>query len=78
MRKYLNWAINMVFLASAICGAQESSPFSGLATLHPEVATQRASSSDRSGGNADFVKVVAGPLCRLQRSPAQVKFAISG
>lgn len=65
MQKYSNWTIIIVLFVGAICSAQESGPFSGLANLRPGVATERASSSDRSGGNADFVKLVAGATVPL-------------
>lgn len=64
MQKHLNWTI-AVLLVGVTCSAQESGPLSGIATLHPGVVSERVSSSDRTGGNADFVKVIEGSTVPL-------------
>ena len=37
-----------------------SSPLGNLALIRPGIRTKRISSYDRSGGNADFVRIEAG------------------
>jgi hypothetical protein len=54
-----------LLIMSTVCWAQDSGPLNGLATLHPGVTSERASSWDRSGGNADFVVVKAGATVPL-------------
>lgn len=47
------------------CFAQDSGPLTGLSTLHSGVTSARASSSDRTGRNADFVSINAGATVTL-------------
>jgi len=54
-----------VLAISTVCGAQQPGPLSGLATLHPGVSSERASSWDRTGGNADFLEIKAGATATL-------------
>ena len=61
--------LSVLLTMSAICWSQDTGPLNGLATLHPGVTSERASSWDRSGGNADFVVVRSGAtVSRWQKS----------
>ncbi len=58
----------VLLMMSGICWGQDGGPLNGLAALHPGVTSERASSWDRSGGNADFVVVKSGatvPLAQI-------------
>jgi len=54
-----------LLLIAAASGAQQLGPLSGVATLHPGVVSERASSWDRTGGNADFISVKPGATVAL-------------
>lgn len=67
--------VGLLVLINAICCAQDSGSLNGLATLRPGVTSERASSWDRSGGNADFVVVKAGstiPLAEIS-GPGEIR-----
>jgi len=55
----------LLLTMTAICWAQDTGPLSGLATLHSGITSERASSWDRSGGNADFIVVKSGATVPL-------------
>jgi hypothetical protein len=59
----LLWATILTIVS--VCNAQQPGPLSGIATLHPGVESERASSWDHSGGNADNISVPAGGTARL-------------
>jgi Protein of unknown function (DUF2961) len=50
---------------TSVCLGQEPGPLDGLATLHSGTTSERASSWDRTGGNADYIVVRAGATVPL-------------
>ena len=67
--------VTLLVLVNAMCWAQDSGSLNGIATLRPGVTSERASSWDRRGGNADFVVVKSGstiPLAEI-RGPGEIR-----
>jgi len=56
--------VSFFLCLSALAFGQQNSPLDGLANLSDAVS-KRASSADRSGGNADWVAVKAGSTATL-------------